>query len=693
MYIQGDERVMSKHVNIDAIVNYAPDGFWIVSTQGKIIDVNDKYLEMSGYSKQELLALHIYDIDKFQSQEEIQKKLEYLIAGNSDLFQTKHQRKNGEIFSVEIYAAFDCQANVFIVFIRDIEHRKNFESQSNISNKIFNNSIEGIMVTNTQNIIVMVNDSFCRITGYSREEVIGKTPNILKSNRQNKRFYSRFWKALKKEGKWVGEIWNKRKNGEVYPEWLTISSIQHQGKVVNYLAQFSDITEKKNSDDEKYFLAYHDHLTLLPNRSLLQERLEMLIDCHQNNVPCFALMFIDIDRFKAINDSQGHHIGDEILKVIAIRIQKETRVLDTVSRVGGDEFVIITEGVDAMANIQHIARKILHVIEQPINIPQGEFYVSASMGISLFPDNTEHLRELLSYADIAMYKAKSLGGNRFHIFDHELKTKAIKKLAIETGLHKAVENNEFEVWYQPQVNVRENRVYAVECLVRWRSPSLGLVQPDLFISIAEETGLINAIGKFVLIEAINQLKEWNTKGIFDGMIAINISGKQLEQENFIKELVNIIEISKVSPSAIELEVTESTFEETKLKNVEKLHQLREMGFKVAIDDFGTGYSSLKRIKTMPVDNLKIDKCFIDNITTSKKDQSLVNIMLNIAQTFEVDVIAEGIETPEQCQTLLDLGVVNNQGYLHSKPLPAAAFEKFIRDYKTTNKELVCLLNH
>ena len=684
---------MNKHVDIDAIINHAPDGFWVVSAQGDILDVNDKYLEMSGYNKQDLLELHIKDIDKFQSQEEIQKKLEYIIVGNSDLFETKHQRKNGDIYPVEIYATFDHQANVFIVFIRNIEHRKNFESQSNIANKIFNNSIEGIMVTNTQNIIVMVNDSFCRITGYSREEIIGKTPNILKSNRQDKNFYNKFWKALKKEGKWVGEIWNKRKNGEIYPEWLTISSIQTQGEVVNYVAQFSDITEKKNSDDEKYFLAYHDHLTMLPNRSLLQERLEMLIDCHQNNVPCFAVMFIDIDRFKAINDSQGHHIGDEILKIIAIRIQKETRVLDTVSRVGGDEFVIIIEGVDAIENIQHIARKILHVIEQPINIPQGEFYVSASMGISLFPDNTAHLRELLSYADIAMYKAKSLGGNRFHIFDDKLKTKAIEKLTIETGLHKAIENNEFEVWYQPQINVPENKIYAVECLVRWRSPTLGLVQPDLFIPIAEDTGLINAIGKFVLIEAINQLKEWNTKGTFDGMIAINITGKQLEQESFVAELLNIMEISKVSPSAIELEVTESTFEESKLKNVEKLHQLREMGFKIAIDDFGTGYSSLKRIKTMPVDNLKIDKCFVDNITTSKEDQSLVNIMLNIAQTFDVDVIAEGIETPEQCQALLGLGVVNNQGYLHSKPLPAEAFEKFICDYKTTNKGLVCLLNH
>ena len=672
---------MNKHVNIDAIVNHAPDGFWVVSTQGKILDVNDKYLKMSGYSKKELLELRIKDIDTIQSEEEIKEKLEYLIAGNSDLFQTKHQRKNGEIYSVEVHATFDRQANAFIVFLRDIEHRHHIKSQRNIANEIFNNSIEAVMVTNTENRIVMVNDSFCRITGYSREEIIGKTPNILKSNRQDKHFYNKFWKALKKEGRWVGEIWNKRKNGEIYPEWLTISSIRNQGEVVNYVAQFSDITEKKNNDDEKYFLAYHDHLTLLPNRSLLQERLEMLIESDQGKTISFAVMFIDIDRFKAINDSQGHHIGDEILKIIALRIKKEVRALDTVSRVGGDEFVIIVEGVDAISNIAQIASKVLHVIEQPINISQGEFYLSASMGISLFPDNTLHLRELLSYADIAMYRAKSLGGNRYHIFDNELKDKAIEKLTIETGLHKAIENREFEVWYQPQVNMRENRVYAVECLVRWRSPSLGLVQPDLFISIAEETGLINAIGKFVLIEAINQLKEWNTKGIFDGMVAINISGKQLEQESFIEELVNIIEISKVSPSAIELEVTESTFEETKLKNVEKLHHLREMGFKIAIDDFGTGYSSLKRIKTMPVDNLKIDKCFIDNITTSKEDQSLVNIMLNIAQTFDVDVIAEGIETPEQCQALLSLGVVNNQGYLHSKPLPADAFEQFICDYK------------
>jgi len=673
-------------IDLKTVVDLSPDGFWIVSNQGKLLQVNDKYLKMSGYTREEMLSFEIKNLDAEMSHTDLQKKIEEVKSGDDNPFKTSHKRKDGSIYQVEIHAKFNPQADVFIVFIRNIEHRKFYKAKSNIADEIFNSSVEGILVTDANNKIVIVNDSFCQITGYTKEEVIGKTPDILKSNRHSKHFYLRFWQTLTEEGKWAGEIWNKRKNGEVYPEWLTISSIRQNNQVVNYVAQFSDITEKKNSEEEKFFLAHHDHLTLLPNRSLLQDRLEMLIDLHHKTPISFALFFIDLDRFKIINDSLGHHIGDEILKVIAQRIKSELRAHDTIARVGGDEFVIIVEDCKDSKSVERIAKKILRLIEKPIEVHHGDFYLSGSVGVSLFPHHTDKLRELLSYADIAMYKAKGKGGNLFEVFDKDLEDKAHQRLEIESGIHKALDNNEFEIWYQPQVNVTNSKVYAAECLIRWRNPTLGVINPDLFIPIAEESGMIYKIGKFVLIEAINQIKEWSHKGVFSGTIAINISGKQLENDNFITDMENIINISKVSPSKIELEVTESAFDDSKTGNLEKLIKLREMGFTIAIDDFGTGYSSLKRIKTLPVDNLKIDKCFVDNITTSKEDEALVNTILNIANSFNMSLIAEGIETKEQCQKLLQMGVYNNQGYLHSKPLPAEEFEKFISTYSIKENE-------
>ena len=673
---------MKKTIELNSIINLSPDGFWVLSKEGKILEVNKKYLDMSGYSREEVLNLSVDDLDSSMSSLEIQEKISQVIQGDNPPFQTTHIRKNGDTYPVEIHTRYDHTAEAIVIFIRNIEHRLLYKHKSIISDEIFNNSVEAIMVTDAQNKIILVNNSFCSITGYSRDEVIGSTPKILQSNRQDKYFYQNFWKSLKEDGKWVGEIWNKRKNGKVYPEWLTISSIYRDGIIENYVAQFSDISDKKNSDEEKYFLAYHDHLTNLPNRALLNERLDMLVDIHQDNELTFAVLFIDLDRFKVINDSLGHETGDEILKILANRIRKVIRSHDTVAKVGGDEFIIIIEGFEAIDYIDQISIKLLQLIEEPIALKYGKFYLTASIGVSIFPDHTEQIRELLSFADIAMYEAKKRGGNRCKLFDSQLRDKAQHRLEIENGMHRAIKNQEFEVWYQPQINIKTNEVYAVECLIRWHHPSLGLVQPNEFIPVAEETGLINNMGEFVIIEAINQLKEWNAKNIFKGMIAINVSGKQLEQEHFVEKLKNIIEISKLPASVIELEVTESAFEEGKIKNIEKLAELRSLGFKIAIDDFGTGYSSLKRIKNLPVDNLKIDKCFIDNITTSEEDESLVKTMLNIAETFKMDVIAEGIETIEQCNKLLSIGVVNNQGYLHSKPLTANDFEIFIKEFNT-----------
>ena len=676
---------MDSIIDTQLLLDISSDGLCVLNRLGKIVDANQQCSCLLGYTAEELLAMTMQDIDLVLKKADLGEKVKANFLKSE--YRTVLKHKNGKRISVNVRVFFDAKkSSNFFVALRDIQLEVNAKTRTNIIDKIFNNSTEAIIVTDRRGNILLTNTAFSTITGYSFLDVKNKTPAILKSGRHDAQFYKSFWSQLKAKGFWSGEIWNKRKNGEIYPEWLNITSINNEkGNVTNFVAQFSDISSIKKSESMQAFHAYHDPLTRLPNRRLLFERLEHLQNNRTEDSKKFIVLFCDLDRFKSINDSLGHNVGDEVLRVISNKLQGCMRTNDTVARSGGDEFIIIIEGVDSVSGIERIAGKLVKLFDKPVKTKYGEFFVSASIGVSRYPYDSTDINELISFADIAMYQVKSVGGNNYCVFDSKQKQNVLHRIELETYIFNALKNDEFELWYQPQINSASNDVYGIECLLRWRHPKYGLISPDLFIPIAEKNGLITAIGEFVLKTAFKQSKEWRDSKVFSGIVAINISFRQFEKNDLAQQVSQLLSNEKLPANTIELEVTESIFVEDDQFHIDTLEKLRQLGVKIAIDDFGTGYSSLVRLKQLPIDNLKIDKCFVDKIIYSDKDLSIVNALCLLSRSFGIDVIAEGVELQEQASVLNKLGCYNHQGYLYGKPMPAEQFEEWIENFQITNK--------
>lgn len=648
-----------------------------------IIDVNEQFLEMTQFLSAELLDKYV-DVLTCHLSQQLEISLKSSDFGH---FHTCFVKKDNSKFSVEVsyFTQVQNNENRIIMIVNNVSFIDVTKSKLSIIEQIFDHSNEAIVVTDKHGNILTVNNSFYKITGYKPSEVIGKTPAILNSGRQDKAFYQDFWSQLKKKGEWQGEIWNKRKNGEIYPEWLHISSIRdEEQRIINYIAQFTDITTRKKSQEEEHFHAYHDVLTCLPNRHLLFERLKDLCSSKYDHHICFAVLFCDIDRFKFINDSMGHEVGDELLKHVARRLFSKLRDNDLLARIGGDEFIVVVEGEKAVRNIDKICTQIMSLFEQPFETKFGEFRVSLSIGVSRFPDDSEDIRELISFADIAMLKVKEQGGNHFSSFDTQQKRLITQRIELEGEILNAIRNHHFEVWYQPQIDAKKKHVYGIECLLRWRHPTQGIISPDLFIPIAEANGAIKELGLFVLKTACHQLREWRISNFFTGVMAINVSLRQFDRNDLLSQVRDVLIEEMLPGNAIELEVTESVFSEGNSLHNPILSAIRGLGVKIAIDDFGTGYSSLQRLKNLPIDNVKIDKCFIDKIVRSKQDAAIVKALILLSKTFNVELIAEGVETQQQADKLIQLGCYNQQGYLYSKPLPASEFEQWLTQFKKIN---------
>ena len=652
-------------------------GILVLDFNGIIFEVNAQYLIMTGFEKDELIGKSFDEIDVLSEQKISPKDTTPFGHYHSEL-----TRKDGTKFPIDVCYFYQTTNNVeqFFLFIKESDVVD--MAKKSIIEQIFDHTNEAIIITNNEGIILTVNKSFVEITGYKEEEVLGKTPAILNSGRQDNSFYKKFWKAIKNQGCWQGEIWNKRKNGEIYPEWLNISSIRDkESNISNYICQFTDITTRKKSEEELHFHAYHDSLTSLPNRNLLFERLKHLCEIHQEKPIFFAVLFCDLDRFKVVNDSLGHDVGDELLKSVANRFDGKLRDNDFIARSGGDEFIVVIEGEKALRNMDKICLQILSLFEKPFQTKYGEFKTSISIGVSQFPADSLDVRELISFADVAMFKVKESGGNHYAFFDNHEKKLIMQRLELENEISQAIEKEQFEVWYQPQVNTQTQEVYGIECLLRWNHPTQGLIPPDLFIPIAEANGAIKELGYFVLRSACHQLRQWRISNVFTGVMAINVSLRQFERNDLLGQLQKTLTDEMLPAESIEIEVTESLFSEGNNYHTPILNAMREMGVKVAIDDFGTGYSSLQRLKTLPIDNVKIDKCFIDNIEDCAEDIAIVMATILLSKTFKVDLIAEGIETQKQADKLSELGCFNQQGYLYSRPLTAHDFELWLADYK------------
>jgi diguanylate cyclase (GGDEF)-like protein/PAS domain S-box-containing protein len=542
---------------------------------------------------------------------------------------------------------------------------------------VFAHTVEGIMITDAAGRILSVNPAFASITGYAAAEAVGKTPRLLRSHRQSEAFYRDLWESLNATGEWRGELWNRRKDGEAYLQWTSITTINDAaGQPYRRISVMTDITEVRRKDEHIRHQAYHDTLTGLPNRSLLQNRLDHGIKAAQRDGTRIAVLFIDLDRFKVINDSLGHFVGDELLIQAARRLTDSVRASDTVSRQGGDEFVILAT-IDHIADAVHIAEKIVADMNLPFAIDQHRLNVGASVGISVYPQDGEDAATLLRNADVAMYAAKDAGRGTFRFFDAAMNDRAQHRLTMEAALRRALAHNEFELFYQPKICLADNRYCGMEALIRWRDPELGLVSPLDFIPLAEETGLIEPIGTWVLETACAQMRRWADGGVIAGPVAVNVSARQLDDPQFAATLEAILQRHGLDASHLQLEVTESTVMSDPETAIEALSKLAALGNTIAIDDFGTGYSSFSYLKRLPIHLLKIDRSFVTDVGNSREDEEIVTAIIQVALALKLMVVAEGVETRQQADFLNGLGCHFAQGYLYAKPLPLAEFEALV----------------
>jgi diguanylate cyclase (GGDEF)-like protein/PAS domain S-box-containing protein len=545
-------------------------------------------------------------------------------------------------------------------------------------------SQEGMLVTDANRVILRVNSAFTQITGYSEDEIIGKHPGMLSSGRHDMDFYANMWESIVNTGSWEGEVWNRRKNGEVYPAHLTFTAVKgRDGTTVNYVATLVDITSRKSAEEEIQHLAYYDSLTGLPNRRLLMDRLSQALVTSARGKGGGAILFLDLDHFKTLNDTLGHDVGDLLLKQVSERLTSCVREGDTVARIGGDEFVIMLEGLsdsifEAARQAEIICEKILGALNQAYQLNSYEYHSTTSIGATLFSGHEVGPDELLKQADIAMYQSKTAGRNAIRFFDPVMQEVINNRAVLERELHKAFDNDQFQLHYQLQVN-NLGQALGAEALIRWMHPERGMVLPFHFISLAEEIGLILPIGKWVIETACAQLKIWQQSAFTkDIVLSINVSAKQFRQADFIEQIQDAVNRHGINPSLLKLELTESLLLDDVEEIIVTMTTLREIGVQFSLDDFGTGYSSLMYLKRLPLNQLKIDQSFVRDLITDVSDQAIVHTIIAMAKSLSLDIIAEGVETEEQLQFLLNKGCTCYQGYLFSRPLPIMQFEELLK---------------
>lgn len=675
--------LQQRHKKYHSVIQSTGEGFWQVDSEGRLLEVNPAYVRLSGYSETELIGMQIAELDAQETPEETAGHISKVMRYGSDTFETKHRRKDGRVWDVEVNASFIQEdGGYFVGFFTDITERKRAEQELRIAATAFETQ-EGIIITDVNEIIVRVNRAFTQITGYTAEEVIGNKPSILKSGRHDQDFYRAMHYALQSDGQWEGEIWDRHKDGHIYPKWLAITAVRdNAGRITHYVGNFTDITERKASEEKIKALAFYDTLTELANRRLLTEHLEHAVAMLARTGYHGALLFLDLDNFKLLNDTQGHGVGDELLIEVAHRLKANVRETDTVARLGGDEFIVLLEELDtvpdsAVVQVKAIAEKVVSALAEPYLLSSVVHHCSSSIGIVLFDDSSISADTLLAQADTAMYAAKKSGKNAYRFFDPLMQQEVEHRAKFESALRQAINNQQLRLFYQPQVDDKE-QIIGVEALIRWHHPELGLTFPDQFIPLAEETDIILIIGRWVLETACAQLKAWKNQSSARKLsIAVNISAKQFYQPGFVDEVREIMAQYDIEPAQLKLELTESMVLKEMDTAVAKMLELKAIGVVLAMDDFGTGYSSLSYLKNLPFDQIKIDKSFVYGIKKNNNDAFIVHSVFTLGKLMGINVVAEGVENIEQDELLKSLGCTLFQGYLFGKPVPIEELERLL----------------
>jgi len=666
----------------DAALGAISQGVVIIDAQRRTIYVNAAFEAMTGYTAAEMSGRPYSILQGVDSDVNAIQRLKQALD-NQTPFEVEllNYRKDGTPFwsELSITPMFDTQGALcqFVAVQRDVTALVQGKAQLLLAAEVFEQSGEGIIITDAARNIVRVNRAFTDITGYSESEVLGRNPRMLSSGRHDGAYYHAMHDALDRFGSWQGEIWNRRKDGSFYPEWLSLSRVvDDQGQITNYVACFADITLRKAAEQRIDLLAHYDPLTGLPNRILLYDRVhQALAAARRDNTPV-TLMFIDLDHFKLVNDSLGHRVGDCLLKAVAARLTASLREQDTVSRVGGDEFLVLLPGtgVDSAA---HVADKLLQAARRSFQIDDHELNITPSIGIATYPVDGQDCDALARCADAAMYCAKRDGRNTYRRHSEEIEAHSTRVQLLQNALQRALKRNQLQLHYQPQKCLRSGKVIGVEALLRWHHPELGWVPPGEFISIAETSGLIIGIGEWVLRTAMGQMKAWLDAGMAPLTMAVNLSAVQLRQQNLPELVSAILADCGVAAECLELELTESVASEDPLGASVAIDRLKSCGVRVAIDDFGTGYSSLSYLKRFSVYKLKIDQSFVQGVTNDTDDQAIVRAVIALARGMGVRTIAEGVETAAQMDYLREQGCDEMQGYWLSRPLPPDQFKAFV----------------
>ena len=685
---QHDSQLKQKLINncesrLRLFLEYSADAFYLHDLNGDILDVNQTACSQLGYSRSELVTLNVSDIEMLTPGPDLVAEWRSLTTDKPHLWCGVHQRKDGSRFHVEGHnQRFEIEGHSLILaLVRDITERKQSEEKLKLAASVFENAIEGVIVTDAEANIIAINQAMTKISGYSEEEARGKNPNIWNSGRHNLNFFQNMWTSLQKTGQWRGEIWNRRKNGEAFPCWQTISAISDDsGNITHYVSILSDITSIKASQAKIEYLAHHDSLTDLPNRLLFNARLEHALEMAHRDSHQIGLIFLDLDNFKRINDSLGHPVGDGILQSVAKRLKSLIREADTLARLGGDEFTLLLEEIAHPQEISKVAQKVLNTFDDAFEVEGHQLHVTPSIGISIYPRDGQDVTTLIRNADTAMYLAKEKGRNTYQFYTSEFTAKASERIRMETELRRAIMHNELRLYYQPQFKSLTGKLVGAEALVRWQHPAMGLLSPLDFLALAEETGQIITIGEWVLKTACTQMKAWREQGLNLEHISVNISGKQLQRNNFPEVVRNAINETGCDAQWLELEVSEGLIMQQAEHSVGFLQGLRDMGISIAIDDFGTGHSSLSYLKRLPLTKLKIDRSFVRDIPADRNDMAIAKAIVALGKSLQLKVCAEGVETTAQQRFLKAEGCDEEQGFLYSRPIPLETFSQLMKHH-------------